>query len=459
MSKIETTVLKNLLHNEEYMRRVIPFLKEEYFAASDDKIVYKLIRSFVEKYNASPTQDALLLALDKSTTDENTYKEAHANICQLTKEENTNIDWLTDETEKFCKDKAVYNAILKSIKVIDGTEKQISKDGIPSLLQEALGVCFDNSVGHDYFEDAASRFDSYNRHESRIPFDIEIFNKITRGGLPNKCLAIALAGTGVGKSLFMCHVAASCIAQGKNVLYVTLEMAEEKISERIDANLLDIDISNLKTVDREVFLSRINRLHSKSNGKLVVKEYPTTSAHVGHFKALLNELELKKNFKPDIIFVDYLNICASSRFKPGSGVNSYTYIKAIAEELRGLAVEYNVPVFSATQTTRSGYSSTDVELTDTSESFGLPATADFMFALISTEELEKLNQIMVKQLKNRYNDLSYYKRFMVGIDRAKMRLYDLEESAQNIADRGVTDDSSTTVYKAKSKKDFSRIKV
>ena len=431
MSRIETVIFKNLIHNEEFLRKVIPFLKEEYFTDNTDKTVFSLIANFVSKYNNLPTVDALDIALQNLSTNEHTFKETSAILKELKVPDNTDINWLYDVTEKYCKDKAVYNAILASISILDEKDKKHSKDSIPSLLQDALGVCFDASVGHDYFDNYDKRYDYYHRVESRVSFDIDLFNKITQGGLPNKTLNIALAGTGVGKSLFMCHVATSSLAQGKNVLYITLEMAEEKIAERIDANLLNVDIDQIKNLPKEMFESRIKKLSQKTHGKLIVKEYPTASAHAGHFKTLLNELKLKKTFKPDIIFVDYLNICASSRFKPGGNTNSYTLVKAIAEELRGLAVEFNVPVVSATQTTRSGFSNTDVELTDTSESFGLPATADFMFALISTEELEQLNQIMVKQLKNRYNDPTAYRRFMVGIDRTKMRLYNLENAAQH----------------------------
>jgi replicative DNA helicase len=445
------------------MRKVLPFLKSEYFVDSADRLVYEQISRFIEKYNRTPTVEAIEISLQNSNLLEAQYKETSALIKTLVNSEAPNNEWLIEETEKFCKDKAVYNAILKSISILDGNDKQFSKDGIPSLLQEALGVCFDASVGHDYFEDSSSRYDFYHRVESRIPFDLDLFNKITNGGLPNKTLNIALAGTGVGKSLFMCHVAAGALAQGKNVLYITMEMAEERIAERIDSNLLNIEIDQLKDIPKETFESRVRKISKRSHGKLIIKEYPTASAHVGHFKALLSELSLKRTFKPDIIFVDYLNICASSRFKPGGNVNSYTYVKAIAEELRGLAVEFNLPVVSATQTTRSGYSNTDVELTDTSESFGLPATADFMFALISTEELEQLNQIMVKQLKNRYNDPTLHKRFMIGIDRAKMKLYDLEPSAQkDVIDSGIDldedeMDSFSFNRKFKGKKDFSGI--
>ena len=448
------------------MRKVMPFLKKDYFTDENEKVVFNLVSTFIEKYNKPPTIEAMLITLQNSNLAEGVFKDANETIKVLEITEKSTPEWLLDETEKFCKDKAVYNAILQSIGIMEGRDKVITKDGIPALLQDALSVCFDNSVGHDYFEDANSRFEFYHRVEERIPFDLDIFNKITQGGMPNKTLNIALAGTGVGKSLFMCHVAASCIGQGKNVLYITMEMAEERIAERIDANLLNIEIDQLKNIPKSLYDSRMEKLNSKTHGKLIIKEYPTASAHVGHFKMLLNELSLKRSFKPDVIFIDYLNICASSRFKPGGSVNSYTYIKAIAEELRGLAVEFNVPIMSATQTTRSGFSNTDVELTDTSESFGLPATADFMFALISTEELEQLNQIMVKQLKNRYNDPTLYKRFMVGIDRVKMRLYDLEQTAQqSLADPGkksLEDKDSAQGYSMANifkKKDFSGIKV
>jgi archaellum biogenesis ATPase FlaH len=454
MKRIEHIILRNIICNEEYMRKILPFLKEEYFTETCDKTLYRLTRDFIDNYNTSPSLEALTISLQNSNTGEVIFKEAYEAIKDIASilEDNNDINdkWLLDETEKFCKDKAVYNAILKSISVLEGNDRSLSKDGIPSLLQSALGVCFDNAVGHDYFEDLSSRFDYYNKVEARIPFDLELFNKITQGGLPNKTLNIALAGTGVGKSLFMCHVAAGALSQGKNVLYITLEMAEERIAERIDSNLLNVEIDQLKNLPKSMFENRITKIQSKTKGKLIIKEYPTASAHVGHFKSLLSELALKRTFKPDIIFIDYLNICASSRFKPGGSVNSYTYVKAIAEELRGLAVEYNVPIVSATQTTRSGFSNTDVELTDTSESFGLPATADFMFALISTEELERLGQLMVKQLKNRYNDPALHKRFMVGVDRSKMKLYDLEESAQtNIADSGIEEEPENSY-------DFSR---
>jgi replicative DNA helicase len=451
------------------MRKVIPFLKRDYFIDNNEKIIYDQIKNFIDQYNAVPNKDALVIAVqnDKSLT-EDQYKEIVDTVNLLDPTEH-NRDWLYKETEKFCKDKAIYNAILSSIAIIDGRDKAKSEDGIPALLQDALGVCFDNNVGHDYLQSAESRYEFYHRVESRTPFDLEYFNKITNGGLPNKTLNVVLAGTGVGKSLFMCHVAASTLAQGKNVLYITLEMAEERIAERIDANLMNITMDQLKDLPKATFESRIEKIRNKTEGNLIIKEYPTAGAHVGHFKALLNELQLKKQFKPAMIIIDYLNICASSRFKAGSNINSYTLIKSIAEELRGLAVEENVPILSATQTTRSGYGNTDVELTDTSESFGLPATVDFMFALISTEELEQLNQLMVKQLKNRYNDPTANKRFMIGVDRAKMKLYDLEQSAQ----KGLTDanlDINRVDAQAKSsynmndiisrgKRDFSSIKV
>ena len=434
-TKIETVILQNLINDDEYMRKVIPFLKRDYFIDNNEKIIYDRIKDFIDQYNSIPNKDALVISVqnDKSLT-EDQYKEIVDSISLLDKTEH-NRDWLYKETEKFCKDKAIYNAILSSIAIIDGRDKAKSEDGIPQLLQDALGVCFDNNVGHDYIQNAESRYEFYHRVESRVPFDLDYFNKITNGGMPNKTLNVCLAGTGVGKSLFMCHVAASVLSQNKNVLYITLEMAEERIAERIDANLMNITMDQLKDLPKSLFDSRIEKIRNKTEGNLIIKEYPTAGAHTGHFKALLNELQLKKQFKPDIIIIDYLNICASSRFKSGSNINSYTLIKSIAEELRGLAVEENVPILSATQTTRSGYGNTDVELTDTSESFGLPATVDFMFALISTEELEQLNQLMVKQLKNRYNDPTSNKRFMIGIDRAKMKLYDLEASAQ----KGLTD--------------------
>lgn len=430
MDKIEFLVLKNLLHNEDYLRKVVPFVKPEYFQDRNQKIVYEEISNFVSQYNDVPTKEVLSIEIEKrKDINESEFKELSQLVSYLDKEP-VEQGWLFDTTEKWCRDRAIYLALLDSISIADGNDKQKTPDAIPSILSEALAVSFDNHVGHDYLNDYAARYDSYVKKEDRIPFDLEYFNKITKGGLPNKTLNIALAGTGVGKSLFMCHVAASVLLQGKNVLYITMEMAEEKIAERIDANLLNVNIQELSDLPKSMFESKVVNLSKKTQGTLIIKEYPTASAHCGHFKGLLNELALKKSFKPDIIFIDYLNICASSRYSKMGGVNSYSYIKAIAEELRGLAVESEVPIVSATQTTRSGYGSSDVDLTDTSESFGLPATADLMFALIATEELEGLGQIMVKQLKNRYNDPTTYKRFIVGIDRAKMRLYDCEQSAQ-----------------------------
>ena len=464
-TKIEKVILQNLANDDVFMRKVIPFLKRDYFIDNNEKIVYDKIKNFIDEYNVIPTKDALVIAAqnDKSLN-EDQYKEVVELIHDLEPTEH-NKDWLYKETEKFCKDKAIYNAILQSISIIDGRDKARSEDGIPQLLQDALGVCFDNNVGHDYIESADKRYEFYHRVESRVPFDLEYFNKITNGGMPNKTLNVCLAGTGVGKSLFMCHVAASVLAQGKNVLYITLEMAEERIAERIDANLMNITMDQLKDLPKSIFDNRIEKIRGRTEGTLIIKEYPTTGAHTGHFKALLNELQLKKQFKPDLIVIDYLNICASSRFKGGSNINSYTLIKSIAEELRGLAVEENVPILSATQTTRGGYGNTDVELTDTSESFGLPATVDFMFALISTEDMEKMNQLMVKQLKNRYNDPTTNKRFVIGVDRAKMKLYDLEQSAQKgLSDSNIKYDPPKETDRQKgifgdNKRDFSKIRV
>ena len=464
-TKIEKVILQNLANDDVFMRKVIPFLKRDYFIDNNEKIVYDKIKNFIDEYNVIPTKDALVIAAqnDKSLN-EDQYKEVVELIHELEPTDH-NKDWLYKETEKFCKDKAIYNAILQSISIIDGRDKARSEDGIPQLLQDALGVCFDNNVGHDYIESADKRYEFYHRVESRVPFDLEYFNKITNGGMPNKTLNVCLAGTGVGKSLFMCHVAASVLAQGKNVLYITLEMAEERIAERIDANLMNITMDQLKDLPKSIFDNRIEKIRGRTEGTLIIKEYPTTGAHTGHFKALLNELQLKKQFKPDLIVIDYLNICASSRFKGGSNINSYTLIKSIAEELRGLAVEENVPILSATQTTRGGYGNTDVELTDTSESFGLPATVDFMFALISTEDMEKMNQLMVKQLKNRYNDPTTNKRFVIGVDRAKMKLYDLEQSAQKgLSDSNIKYDPPKETDRQKgifgdNKRDFSKIRV
>ena len=438
--KLEQTILKNLIYNEEYLRKVLPFLKEEYFSDRTERTIYNEITSFVESYNNTPTIEALGLAIQERrnlTNEELEKSKAYLEEVTKSPREGSEIQWLVDKTEKFCQEKAIYNAVLGSISILDGKDKTHDKGQIPKILSDALAVSFDNSVGHDYLENTDERYEFYHRHEERIPFDLDYFNKITKGGLPNKTLNIALAGTGVGKSLFMCHVAAGAMVQGKNVLYITMEMAEEKIAERIDANLLNVTVDELSELTKELYDRKINKLKGKVVGKLIIKEYPTASASATHFRTLLNELNLKKSFVPDIIFIDYLNICCSSRIKAGANVNSYTYVKAIAEELRGLAVEFNVPIVSATQTTRSGFTSSDPGLEDTSESFGLPATADLMFALISSEDLEELGQIMVKQLKNRYSDPTQYKRFALGIDRAKMRLYDVEQQAQNdIVDSG-----------------------
>jgi replicative DNA helicase len=436
--KLEQTILKNLIYNEEYLRKVLPFLKSEYFTDRTDKTLYHEIASFTETYNSPPTIEALVLAVKERrnlTDDEVEKSETYLQEIAKTKDEESKVQWLTDKTEQFCQEKAIYNAVLGAISILDGKDKTQDKGAIPKVLSDALAVSFDNSVGHDYLENSEERYEFYHRKEERIPFDLDFFNKITKGGLPTKTLNIALAGTGVGKSLFMCHVAAGCMVQGKNALYITMEMAEEKIAERIDANLLNVTVDDLVNLPKEMYDKKIAKLREKTIGKLIIKEYPTASASTTHFRTLLNELNLKKSFVPDIIFIDYLNICCSARVKAGANVNSYTYVKAIAEELRGLAVEYGVPIVSATQTTRSGFTSSDPGLEDTSESFGLPATADLMFALISSEELEELGQIMVKQLKNRYSDPTMYKRFTLGIDRAKMRLYDVDQSGQN----GITD--------------------
>mgnify|MGYP003336085855 CR=1 FL=1 len=443
MNRLEQTILKNLIYNEDYTRKVLPFLRAEYFSDNTEKVVFKEVFDFINHYKNPPTHEALVINFTESKSlTEPEVKSAIALLNDIhgVRNEPSDAAWLTDETEKFCQDKAIYNAIMESVGILDDKQKTKAKGEIPKLLSDALAVSFDNSVGHDYLNDYDARYDFYHRVEARIRLDLDLFNKITKGGFPIKTLNIALAGTGVGKSLFMCHCAASSISQGHNVLYITMEMAEEKIAERIDANLLNVDISELQTMTKTDYEKKFELLKNKTQGKLIIKEYPTASAHAGHFRALLNELKLKKNFVPDIIFIDYLNICSSSRIKMGASVNSYAYIKSIAEELRGLAVEFAVPVVSATQTTRSGYTNSDVGLEDTSESFGLPATADFMFALISTEELEQLNQIMVKQLKNRYGDPNLYKRFVVGVDRSKMRLYDAEASAQvDIVDSGQED--------------------
>jgi len=456
---IEQIILSNLCYNEEYLRKVIPFLTPEYFSRNEDRIVFDKISAHTTTYNAAPSKQALMIAVtdDKAVT-ESEFSEIQA-IVETLDTEDADSQWLLDETEKFCKDKALYNAVMESIGILDGRNKELSKDAMPSILSEALSVGFDNNVGHDYIENANERFDFYHRLEEKLPFDLEMFNKITGGGLSNKTLNVALAGTGVGKSLFMCHMAAGNIAAGKNALYITLEMSEERIAERIDANLMNLPIGQLKDLSKSMFDDRISKLNEKIQGRLIVKEYPTASAHAGHFKSLLNELKLKRNFRPDIIFIDYLNICSSSRFRAGSSANYYTIIKSIAEELRGLAVEFDVPIVTATQTTRGGYNNSDVELTDTSESFGLPATADLMIALISTEELEQLGQIMVKQLKNRYADPTSNKRFMIGVDRARMKLFDLEDSQAGLTDSGASKYDDTPVFDRKNiKTDFDGIK-
>ena len=440
MNRLEHSILKNLIYNDSYCRKVLPFISADYFSDDTEKVVFKEVNEFVNKYKSLPTHEALVINFTESKsltetqvrTSINLLNEIHEN-----REDPSEEQWLIEQTEKFCQDKAIYNAIMESVSILDDKNHKTSKGEIPKLLSDALGVSFDSHIGHDYINDAEERFDFYHRVEERVRFDLDFFNKITKGGLPVKTLNIALAGTGVGKSLFMCHVAASCISQGRNVLYITLEMAEERIAERIDANLLNIDIQELHTISKQDYDRKFEVLRNKTQGKLIIKEYPTASASTLHFRSLLQDLHLKKNFKPEIIFVDYLNICSSARMKPGNSVNSYTYIKAIAEELRGLAVEFAVPIVSATQTTRSGFTNSDPGLEDTSESFGLPATADFMFALITTEELEQLGHIMVKQLKNRYSDPNNYKRFVIGIDRSKMKLFDAEPDAQNgIIDSG-----------------------
>lgn len=445
------------MRNESYTRKVLPFLLEEYFVSENDRTLFKEIKSFILKYNNLPTYDALVIEIDSlRNIKEEQVKTITDTLKELSEDKiDTNIDWLSDSTEKFCQEKAIYNAIMKSIDVMNNKNSTLTKGAIPQLLSDALSVSFDPNVGHDYLEQYDYRYEYYHRVLEKIPFDLEFFNKITKNGLPKKTLNIALAGTGVGKSLFMCHVAASCLNQGRNVLYITLELAEEEVAKRIDANLMNVTFEDLMRMPKDMYEKKAENLKSKTNGKLIIKEYPTAGASTIHFKALLNELSLKKSFKPDIIFVDYLNICMSARVKPGSNINSYTYIKSIAEELRGLAVEYSVPVVSATQTTRSGFSNSDVELTDTSESFGLPATADFMFALIATEELDALGQIMVKQLKNRYNDPTINKRFVLGIDRAKMKLFDVEASAQH----DISDSGQVTPTKPNNKDRFKSLKV
>jgi replicative DNA helicase len=454
--KLEQTILKHLIYSEDYLRKVLPFLKDEYFTDRTEKTLYREIASFTNTYNLPPSIESIGIAVSdlRSVTDEEVEKcQTYLKEIESSKSEQSQIQWLVDKTEKFCQEKAIYNAVLGSISILDGKDKTQDKGSIPKILSDALAISFDTSVGHDYLVDSDERYEFYHKKEERIPFDLEFFNKVTKGGLPRKTLNIALAGTGVGKSLFMCHVGAGAMSQGYNVLYITMEMAEEKIAERIDANLLNVTIDELVNLPKELYDKKVGKVKDKTTGKLIIKEYPTASASVTHFRTLLNELNLKKSFVPDIIFVDYLNICCSARIKPGSNINSYTYVKSIAEELRGLAVEFNVPIVSATQTTRGGFTSSDPGLEDTSESFGLPATADLMFALITSEDLEELGQIMVKQLKNRYNDPTYYKRFTLGVDRSKMRLYDVEQSGQEgIADAGQDKPLNTFGNREKPKK-------
>ena len=435
MVRIERTILANLITNEPFVRKALPFINEKYFHDSSEKIIFQVINQHIREYNTLPTKEVTSIAIQNvENLGEPEYKKA-TDIVNSLENSKADIDWLVDTTEKFCQDKAIYNAIADSIEIIEGKNKKQTTGALPEILSNALSVTFDPNIGHDYFGQSDDRFEFYHTKETKIPFNLRYFDTITKGGLPNKTLNVAIAGTGVGKSLFMCHLAANYLMQNKNVLYITLEMAEERIAERIDANLLDVPIDQLDKLPKNTFSLKVQDIARKTNGKLIIKEYPTGSAHAGHFRALLNELKLKRQFEPDLIFIDYLNICASSRMKGmGGAINSYSYIKAIAEELRGLAVEFDIPVFSATQTTRSGYSNSDIGLEDTSESFGLPATADLMFAIISTEELEKQGQFMVKQLKNRYNDPTMHKRFVIGVDRSKMRLYDVEENQQTLTD-------------------------
>ena len=467
--RIEQIILKNLIHNEEYSRKVLPFLNKEYFMEPTDKILYEQVNSFINKYNNLPTKEALTIELDNTTLKEEEFENVTGllNYLESQQDEQTDIQWLLETTEKFCQDKAIYNAVVNSIKILDEPDKTKSDKGvIPELLTDALSISFDPHVGHDYLLDSDDRYSFYHKIEKKIPFDLEFFNKVTQGGISNKTLNIALAGTGVGKSLFMCHVAANALSQGNSVLYITLEMAEERIAERIDANLLNIRLDDLVSLPKPIYDKKIEDLRSKTTGRLIIKEYPTAAASTNHFRALLNELNLKRSFKPNIIFVDYINICSSSRIRPGQSVNSYSYVKSIAEELRGLAVEHDVPILSATQTNRQGFQNTDVGLEDTSESFGLPATADFMFAIISNEKLEEAGQILIKQLKNRYSDPTTNKKFLIGIDRAKMKLSDLgDESQSGLVDTGkVEDDDDIPLFdkatkgRMKNKKDFGEFK-
>jgi len=460
-TRIEQTILKNLIQSEEFARKCVPFIKSEYFADTEERTVFNEIYDYFQKYTKPPTVEALLINLDNNTSlNENIVKGSKTIVDKIGKEKDqTPSDWLIDETEKWCKDRAIYIAVMDSIEVID-KKSQRSTGEIPELLKDALSVSFDTHIGHDVLEDTDERFEFYHTEEEKIPFDLEYFNKITKGGLPNKTLNIVLAGTGVGKSLFMCHQASSCLMMGKNVLYITLEMSEERIAERIDSNTMNIPMKELPDLSKKMYDKKVEKLKNKTKGKLIVKEYPTAAAHVGHFRHLLQELDIKKDFQPDIIFIDYLNICASHRIRPGSGANSYTLVKSIAEELRGLAVEYDVPLVSATQTTRSGYGSTDIGLEDTSESFGLPATADLMFALITSDELEELDQLVVKQLKNRYNDPTIFKRFVIGIDRSRMKLYDCEQEAQEeLFDSDDYDDDTPVFDRNRGAEKFNDFKV
>ena len=438
--RIERIILRNLFYNEEFTRKALPFIKSDFFTNHNESTLFGEVYEFVNKYKNLPTKETILVELNKrKDLKEEQLTEIKTIVNGLNKQE-VELQWLLDTTEQFCKDRAVHNAVLEGIQILDGKDKKQNPEAIPSILSQALAVSFDNHIGHDYIDDAEARFEFYHKREKRFKFDLNYFNRITKGGVPSKTLNIALAGTGVGKSLFMCHAASNWLTQGKNVLYITLEMAEERIAERVDANLFDVTIDDLHAMPKDMYDNKVSKLQKKTIGQLIIKEYPTASAHSGHFRALLNELSLKKTFKPDVVFIDYLNICASSRFK-GGNISSYFYIKAIAEELRGLAVEFDVPIFSATQTTRSGFTSTDIGLEDTAESFGLPATADFMFALISNDELDQLNQIKVKQLKNRFGDPSLNRSFIIGVDRSKMRLFDVEASAQNIVDSNQTENT------------------
>jgi len=472
--RIEETVLRHLIHKDSFARKALPFLRDEYFSDPSERIIFHRINEFTQEYKSVPSQEALQIDLEKiKNLSEDEYSKCVTIINNLNEPDPVDEQWLVDATEEFCQERAIYNAIMDSIGIIDGKDKARTKGSIPEILSSALAVSFDSHIGHDFLEDYEQRFDFYHRVEERLPFDIEMLNTVSRGGLPRKSLNIILAGTGVGKTLAMCHFAASNLLLGKNVLYITMEMAEEKIAERIDANLLNVAIDELSSIPVDSYQKKVDRVRNKTTGKLIIKEFPTASAHVGHLRHLLNELHLKRSFVPDIIYIDYLNICLSSRIKSGANVNSYTYVKAIAEELRGLAVEKNLPIISATQTTRTGYSNSDPGLEDTSESFGLPATADFMIALVSTEELQDLNQIMVKQLKNRYNDPTINKRFVVGVDRTKMRLYDLEENAQkglvqedkpimdntHFGERINEDDSMKWMTKVAGRRDFSGLKI